>query len=274
MILCYHNVVRESGGPGDPGLHLPLGRFREQIAWLGRHFTLLPLAELHERARRGGSMRGLAALTFDDAYAGVLEHALPVLIAHDAPCTIFATGVGSDAAAPFWWDHPSIAAISEDATVRQLLLRDLQGDGAQILSHYGLERAALPVERLPVSWGRLREVAGARVAIGAHTLTHRALPTLSDDELERELRGSRDQVEQGVGHRPNAIAYPYGLSDARVHRAAERAGFTLGLTLGARDVTPFTPPLETPRVNVPASLSPAAFSAWISGLSHLRASRG
>src|SRR5690606_13496083 len=145
----------------------------EQISWLARRFSVLPLAELHERAKRGGSLRGLAALTFDDAYAGVLEHALPVLAAHGAPCTIFATGVGSDAGAPFCWDHPSIAANSEDATVRDLLLRDLQGDGARILSHYGLKRPVLPGERLPVAWDRLREVAGEMVAIGAQNRAHR-----------------------------------------------------------------------------------------------------
>ena len=49
--------------------------------------------------------------------------------------------------------------------------------------------------------------------------------------------------------------------------------FAVGLTLGARDVTPSTPALETPRVNVPAWLSREAFSAWISGLSHIRAGR-
>jgi peptidoglycan/xylan/chitin deacetylase (PgdA/CDA1 family) len=57
----------------------------EQLSALKRHFQFIPVDEL-SKAR---SLNGLASVTFDDAYKGVIRHALPVLTSLDIPLTIF-----------------------------------------------------------------------------------------------------------------------------------------------------------------------------------------
>ncbi|MGZ6792817.1 MAG: polysaccharide deacetylase family protein, partial [Mycobacteriales bacterium] len=85
-VLCYHAV--------EPGWRSPLAvdpaDFAEQCAWLARHREVVTLEDavalLDERGRLP---RGVCALTFDDGFASVLEHALPVLQQYRLPATVF-----------------------------------------------------------------------------------------------------------------------------------------------------------------------------------------
>ena len=52
--------------------------------------------------------------------------------------------------------------------------------------------------------------AGSLVDIGAHSVSHAVLSKLSLDEQRKEICESRDQLEQIVGRRVTAFAYPYG----------------------------------------------------------------
>src|SRR5215472_3677739 len=85
VVLCYHNVVPDGTTGGDPGLHLPVSEFRWQLDWIEAHYRVVALGELAERLRSGRSVRGLAVLTFDDAYAGAFQQAWPLLRARGLP---------------------------------------------------------------------------------------------------------------------------------------------------------------------------------------------
>ncbi len=69
------------------------------------------------------------------------------------------------------------------------------------------------------------ELADAGFEIGAHTVDHPYLPSLSDDELHDQLRRSRAQLEDLIGERVASMAYPFGAVDERVARAARDAGY-------------------------------------------------
>ncbi|MCC7001346.1 MAG: polysaccharide deacetylase family protein [Gemmatimonadaceae bacterium] len=272
-VLCYHDVRATDSTSGDPGLHLPLDQFVAQMQWLAAHTDVVPLTELLGRQRQGRSLKGLAVVTFDDGYTGVLEHALPVLARLQLPCTIFVTGRAPAQPRPFWWDWPALASIATDPAHRDRLLVEWQGDGERIAAAMALESTHEPADCLPADWTALRHVRSSMVEIGAHTMTHRNLVTLSDSELRDELVDSADAIEAGVGVRPRTLAYPYGLWDARVAAALDAAGFEAGLTLDARDVVAGDAPRALPRTNIPAAITTPAFAAWVSGLSDLRAQR-
>jgi peptidoglycan/xylan/chitin deacetylase (PgdA/CDA1 family) len=66
---------------------------------------------------------------------------------------------------------------------------------------------------------RRRDVAALTAAghtVGCHSHTHPDLTRLPDDELEREVLGSKRRLEQALGHRVGAFCYPDGAHDARV----------------------------------------------------------
>ncbi len=269
VVLCYHNVVDGPVAVPDPGLHLPVDEFRWQLRWLLRHFRVVSLDELHARATRGEVLRGLAAITFDDAYEGTLAHALPVLQEAGVPSTVFVPTGAPSGALDFWWDRAGAAAAA-DATVRARWIETYAGDASRIAPELAAP-VALPAQCRPASWARLRAARGPLLTYGAHTVMHRTLPRLDDAELGAELREAAAALRAEVDEAARWLASPYGRWDARVAAAARAAGYVGGWTLGARDVTPGTDWSAAPRVNIPAGLPPEVFESWVSGLAHLRA---
>lgn len=268
VVLCYHNVVAEEFPVVDPALHLSLRRFIEQVDWLRRYFAIVGIDELADRARTGRRLRGLAAITFDDAYAGTVRHALPVLRSEGLPTSIFVPTAYPGSGRGFWWDQEVARGAATDLSLRGRLLEDLAGDASRILA--AADDAPLPRELTPASWEEIRAAAGESVRIEAHSVSHRTLPCLDDPTLTDELQSSADAIEAEVGVRPRWLAYPYGRWDPRVAAAVIAAGYRGGLTLDGRDMTARSPLASVPRINIPSSLSLDAFAAWISGLSHLR----
>ena len=67
--------------------------------------------------------------------------------------------------------------------------------------------------------------------VGSHTLTHPALTTLADDEMQHELSDSKRTLERLLGIPCRSIAYPFGDADARVIAAVAAAGYEAGAAL-------------------------------------------
>ena len=182
------------------------------------------------------------ALTFDDAYRSVIELALPVLARAGVPATVFAPTdyIGSER--PMVW--PGI-------------------------DHW--QHGPHAAETIAMSWDELRALAAAGWEVGAHTCSHPWLTTLGDDELERELRGSRERLTQELGVACRSIAYPFGDHDARVVAATDAAGYTAALTV-PDDLVEYGP-LRWPRVGIYHGESALSFRAKVSpGVRRLRRS--
>src|SRR5688572_25999250 len=85
-ILCYHAV--------QPGWTAPMSVepavFAEHVAWLARRRRVVPLTEASRQLGRSGAIRNRGvAITFDDGFASVYEHAFPVLREHGVTATVF-----------------------------------------------------------------------------------------------------------------------------------------------------------------------------------------
>lgn len=72
----------------------------------------------------------------------------------------------------------------------------------------------------------IRALSDAGMTIGSHGIDHIAWPELSDTNLERELKASRERLEDICGHTVTEAGIPFGLYDARVLRALKAAGYT------------------------------------------------
>ncbi|HWH56237.1 MAG TPA: polysaccharide deacetylase family protein [Terriglobales bacterium] len=72
---------------------------------------------------------------------------------------------------------------------------------------------------------QLRELHEAGFEIGSHSMNHRHLTDLSDEELTRELRESKDALEQIIGAAVLNMSCPNGRWNARVARFAKDIGY-------------------------------------------------
>lgn len=68
----------------------------------------------------------------------------------------------------------------------------------------------------------IRALRSAGIHVGAHTVSHRDLTRLSDDQLEAEVRNSKAFLEDVLGEQVTTFCYPYGRHDRRVREVVGR----------------------------------------------------
>ena len=263
-VLCYHNVVPADhpSALGDKSLHLPVDRFEAQIRWLARQYEIVPLETLTRRIARGESLRRLAAITFDDAYQGVFDYAWPILKARGLPATTFVVTGAAEVGSPFWWDHPETS--NSDDHQRAHWLTECHGDSRLVL--HDQTPPTLPAYMHAARWPVIAAAAREGMALGAHSMTHRALATLTPRELTFEIVPCRGVIAQRTQVNTRLFSYPYGLFDDRVKEIVRAAGYTAAVAMDPGLNAAGVDPWALRRVNVPASLPAETFAAWTAGL--------
>jgi peptidoglycan/xylan/chitin deacetylase (PgdA/CDA1 family) len=268
VILCYHNVLSPADSRGgDLSLHMPLQTFERQMRWLAANFEIVSLRQFLNRLQTGASLRRVAAVTFDDGYAGVLNHAWPLLTQLGIPATMFVVADAPGHRHLFWWDHPAVQPYASRARRREWLTR-LRGDGQAILASLPMTKAgvAIPPSCTAAGWLQIARATASGMGLGVHSATHRSLPALDDTELQYELATSRDVIAREVGVYPEFFAYPYGLWDNRTRRAVRAAGYRAAFTLDYGLNRAGADAQALRRMNVPAGITDSAFQAWAAGI--------
>jgi peptidoglycan/xylan/chitin deacetylase (PgdA/CDA1 family) len=79
-----------------------------------------------------------------------------------------------------------------------------------------------------ISKDELLEVHKNGMEIGSHTFRHLLLTALNDAELEREIRGSKEWLEDRLNEAVVSIGYPFSRFNDKVIAAARKAGYLFG----------------------------------------------
>jgi peptidoglycan/xylan/chitin deacetylase (PgdA/CDA1 family) len=170
VILTYHSISE-----GDSPLKTSPKLFTEQMKWLGTNVRVAPLAEVVVAlAERKALPERTVALTFDDGFRDFYSSAAPVLRRFGLPATIFLP-TGYCGRTNGWLGQPQWVA-----------------------------------EEALLDWQQVAGLAHNGFSFGAHSVNHLVLPALSVDEAEREIAGSKAQIEEHTGERVDLFAYPYG----------------------------------------------------------------
>lgn len=111
---------------------------------------------------------------------------------------------------------------------------------------------------------QLLEMAAGGITIGAHSRTHPDLRVCGPSELEGEVRGSKEDLEDLLGVPVTSFAYPTGLINDAVVAAVAAAGFTSAMTAHHGWWRPSSHPLLIPRGFV-EDFSDATFQAAVKG---------
>ena len=89
------------------------------------------------------------------------------------------------------------------------------------------------------------------IEIGAHTMTHPVLPTLSLDAQRREVMESKACLERIVNRVVDSFAYPYGQTSTLTAAVVREAAFERACTTQAGLVGSQTDRFHLPRISVP-----------------------
>jgi peptidoglycan/xylan/chitin deacetylase (PgdA/CDA1 family) len=79
--------------------------------------------------------------------------------------------------------------------------------------------------RTTLSTTDLRSLSDQGFEIGAHSVSHKDLPSLTPERLDDEVRGCRQTLEQIVGRPVVMFCYPYGRYNKEVIRHVQNAGY-------------------------------------------------
>lgn len=254
-VLTYHRIARPGATPHlSPSLVSATPEaFNEQVRFLARRFKILPMeAVLDAQEHHRLAPRSLL-LTFDDAYLDFAEHAWPALRRHGVAATLFVpTGYPDRPDRMFWWDRLHAAVTDATKAIESPIGRLAVDDPADRRRAYELLRLHLkeirhdraeavirdlqPVGRSPkdeatvLSWSDLRDLAGQGVTLAPHTRNHPILSHLDAEEIDDEVRSSREDLEREVGPTLPVFAYPSGAHSptavAVLRRLGIRAAFT------------------------------------------------
>ena len=110
---------------------------------------------------------------------------------------------------------------------------------------------------------QLRTLAAAGQRIGAHGWSHTLLTHCSDAELDRELRGAREALENEIGLPVTTMSLPGGRGDARVLRACTAAGYMQVFTSVPRAEDVSAHPFTVGRLNVRGGAALAWFKRML-----------
>jgi len=83
-----------------------------------------------------------------------------------------------------------------------------------------------------ITWDQAAEMdASGIISIQSHTVTHRSMTELSDDQLRRELVDSKEAIETHLHKKVNFIAYPTGTYNLHIAQLVKEAGYEGAFTI-------------------------------------------
>lgn len=265
IIINYHRVYHDKlATEFDSGVFCPsMEEFDQQMAFLGKHANLITEEEIVRLAQSSKPLPKRSALvTFDDGYRDNYLFAVPVLKKYSVPAIFFIPIESIEKSRVGWWDVIAYFIKRTRKEVlpfngRKLFLRtktEKENAIAVLHDYMKLVRAEesrgflaelsclcdvdfppkdMQREEL-MSWDQIMEIGDSEfLSIGSHTMSHRVLSTVSDEEELRELVDSRLFLQQKLGYEIKSIAYPVGSYQAfsdRTKNNARRAGYSIGFS--------------------------------------------
>lgn len=274
LVLAYHNVIPDfEEVVGEESLHLAVSDFVEHLDLLASATEVISVADVLGRDIEKTGRYPCVAITFDDAYRGVVRFAIPELAKRELPATIFVSpGLLGDHT--FWWDGLASSFEGDEwQEFRESALREHQGKGVRIkraAERVGRKQKNIPRNQRSATEEELQSgVTEPGITVASHSWTHPNLPLLTDSNLEEEIyRPAKWLSERFEDSFLPVFAFPYGLSNSVTCGAVHKAGYDGAFTTNGRWLSHSRPRMkryDLPRYVVPKGLSAQGFELRISG---------
>jgi len=194
-VLAYHKIDQPTPDVKIRGAYTSPKRFAKQMTWLKKHgFVFYTASELIKHYLEYGAfpVRGIT-ITFDDGWKDNCTNAFPVMRDLGIKATIFLV--------------PSVIGKTSDAITAE-------GEGP---------RAHMTAEEVV-------EMSRHGIEFGSHSFNHVHLHQASAEEIEREVRESKNYIENLVQKPCETFAYPAGFFSNEAKKAVSDAGYIAAFT--------------------------------------------
>lgn len=283
-VLFYHGVANVEND-FIQGLHIRPDAFRQQLAYLQKHYEVISLDDYYTRWRNATFTGRETVLTFDDGYRNNLDILAPILREYSLPFTVFisthhidtgqrfSTFIGRAVFMDKSLSSVRIPCIEFDARLttdrqRKQLFKEISWK----IKHSDIKTVQLITEQLTgnlpknsyqalcdrypsdalMNWDEVRQLQKEyNCTIGSHCLDHFICGTFQDEpEIKRQITESKAVIEQQLNTPCFYLAYPNGDSCPFAEQAAEQAGYRMAFTTQNQRVEKVPTPFALPRYGV------------------------
>ena len=238
-IFIYHGIVRSQI---NWDCFIDDSLFRKQVAYLKKHFEIIPLSNAIERLRNREISRPTAAITLDDGFQNNYDYAFPILREAKIPATLFLVTGFLNTNYTYWYGR-LVQALSKtrknmlewDGRVFDLSVPECKVKTsiviAEWLKQFHQSRLLDELRRIILELGEDPEsqiefgspfrmldhnsiekmVNSGLIEFGAHTHSHAILSLLSEDERRKEIGESIQTINVLIENPSKVFAYPNGL---------------------------------------------------------------
>lgn len=217
----------------------PVARFEAALQYIQRHYHTVSDAEIEaHRIDDKPLPRRALHLSFDDGFSECYSVVRPLLLKYSIPCTFYITTSWLDNASMFYRNKTSLCieqmrTLERDAAKMVLTslnnalglsLSDAASFERWIKTQQAAEEGVIDMtakmlgvdvkaylrERTPyLTREQVRQLHADGFTIGAHTVRHAKLATLSDAEIEREIVESAREVQAITRQARVTLSFPY-----------------------------------------------------------------
>ena len=191
-ILMLHRVVVHRSDGENRELEITPEFLKRTIeTYRKQGYRFVSIDEACEIIGRGRTDQPFVCLTFDDGYQDNYDIAYPILKQYEIPFAIYITTGFIDNQLPMWW--------------------------------YTNEKLGISTESLKAL------AADPLCTIGAHTVSHPKLDTLSPEEQRKEIMQSKQELESILGHPIRHFSCPHGAYNADTLKIVNDCNFISSL---------------------------------------------
>lgn len=201
-ILVYHTVDCPKDSTFRGAFILP-EMFKKQMRVLIENgYKIVSIdqiaAALSDDSITDAQLDKFMSITFDDGFFGIYKYVFPTLVQFNIPATVFVTIdlIEQKISPPGYYLFPENRYIYK-----------------------------------PLSWSNIQEMnRSGLVSFGGHTVSHPNLTMLSKNEVLDECKRCKVVLEDRIGQRVTAFAYPFGVLNQYIKEAVVQCGYSLART--------------------------------------------
>lgn len=194
FILLYHQIGHEASSLSNLDCFCRTDQFLAQMKFLRQsNYEVISMKEAYDRIFiNKRALKNSVVLSFDDGFESFYDIAFPILQECELPSIVFPVSglLGKFAS----WINPP------DTSMRVMTKNQLQE-----VSRYGVE-------------------------IGSHTVNHPRLTQLAMDEAFDQIYTSKFFLEDIIGSKITAFAYPHGCYNEAVVESVQKSEYECALT--------------------------------------------
>lgn len=300
-MLAYHDVLPPGFPKHNPlfGMTVSTTEFEWQLRYLQKHYNPITFQEFSDWfSGRARLPRYPVLITLDDGHRNNLDFAVPILTKLGISAVFFAVAGFPGSKQLTWFEdayyrlmfsqgqawrlnngevwplttkNERIAACGRFFCLCRSLTQNAQTSEIESL------KQQLPTEAVNGSFpGRfeflssdhLRIISRSGFEIGAHTMSHPILATVSDERSQSEIAQSKAHLERSTNTTVCAFAYPFGSPELdfseRERENVRHAGYKFAFAGEGGRIIRSSDPLKLPRVGI-GNMRRSYFAATVAG---------